>query len=75
MLFGGAEIVPDQAEVGFGALEMIEGRRRASVIAVGIEPARIDYGIELSAPVQAAFDEYLQVVRDTAAAIVAGGER
>ena len=54
----------------FGALEMIDEDRRAAVIAVGIEPAYIDYGVELSAPVQAAFAGYLQVVRDTAAAVV-----
>ena len=54
----------------FDAVAMIQDLRRPSVIAVGIEPACIDYGIELSEPVRAAFPDYLRIIRETVASIV-----
>lgn len=54
----------------FAALAMLEEARRPRVIAIGVEPARVEYGIELSEAVLAAFPDYLQVIRDTAAAAV-----
>ena len=69
-----ARPVGSSHEIGlFDALAMIEEDQRPSVIALGVEPACIDYGMELSEPVRAALPERLRIGRETIAAV--HGER
>jgi hydrogenase maturation protease len=56
-----------QPDVVLGVLEML-GADAGRVLVVGCEPASVDYGIGLSAPVQAAVDEAVRVVLDLVAA-------
>jgi hydrogenase maturation protease len=52
-----------QPDVVFGMLGMLDAGNR-HVLVVGCEPAGIDYGMGLSAPVAAAVDEAVRVVCD-----------
>ena len=45
------------------ALRMIPAERRPELLILGVEPAVIDYGLELSAPVRAALPGFLDAVR------------
>jgi len=60
-----------QPDVVFGLVEML-GAKRGRVLVVGCEPASIEHGIGLSAPVAAAVDEAVRIVTglvgDTASA-------
>ncbi len=60
-----------QPDVVFGVLDML-GAEAGRVLVVGCEPASVDYGIGLSAPVTAAIGEAVRVVLDLVAA--AGAE-
>jgi hydrogenase maturation protease len=59
-----------QPDVVFGMLGMLDAGTR-HVLIVGCEPASLDYGMGLSAPVTAAVDEAIRVVLDL---IVAAGD-
>ncbi len=50
-----------QPDVVFGLVEML-GAKRGRVLVVGCEPASIEHGIGLSAPVAAAVDEAVRIV-------------
>jgi hydrogenase maturation protease len=56
-----------QPDVVFGVLDML-GAEAGRVLVVGCEPASVDYGIGLSAPVTAAVNEAVRVVLDLVAA-------
>jgi hydrogenase maturation protease len=45
------------------------GAQAGRIVVVGCEPARVDYGMELSEPVAAAVDEAVRIVLDMAAAL------
>jgi hydrogenase maturation protease len=64
MLFDGHGMQPD---VVFGILGML-GEKAGQIFVVGCEPASVDYGMELSAPVAAAVDEAVRIVLDMVAA-------
>lgn len=49
------------------ALRMLPADKRPRVIVLGVEPARIDYGLELTPEVAAALPEFLDVVQRVAA--------
>jgi hydrogenase maturation protease len=52
------------------ALLLLPGDRRPEMIILGVEPERIDYGLELSPAVGGAFPEFVDTVRRTAAAFL-----
>ena len=60
-----------QPDVVFGVLDML-GAEAGRVLVVGCEPASVDYGIVLSAPVTAAIGQAVRVVLDLVAAASAG---
>jgi hydrogenase maturation protease len=62
-LFDGHGMQPD---VVFGMLGLL-GAQAGRIVVVGCEPARVDYGMELSEPVAAAVDEAVRVVLDMVA--------
>jgi hydrogenase maturation protease len=62
-LFDGHGMQPD---VVFGMLGLL-GAQAGRIVVVGCEPARVDYGMELSEPVAAAVDEAVRIVLDMAA--------
>jgi hydrogenase maturation protease len=62
-----------QPDVVFSMLGMLDAGAR-EVLVVGCEPASVDYGIGLSAPVQNAVDEAVRVVLDLVAGAAASGE-
>lgn len=66
-----------QPDVVLGVLGMLEGNAAGDlarqVLVVGCEPASVDYGIGLSAPVAAAVDEAVKVVLDLVSAAVRSG--
>ena len=55
-----------QPDVVLGVLDML-GASAARILVVGCEPASVDYGIELSEPVEAAVDDAVRVVLDLVA--------
>ena len=61
-----------QPDVVFGVLDML-GAEAGRVLVVGCEPASVDYGIGLSAPVTAAIGEAVRVVLDLVAAAAESG--
>ena len=63
VLFDGHGMQPD---VVFGMLGLL-GAQAGRIVVVGCEPARVDYGMELSEPVAAAVDEAVRIVLDMAA--------
>ena len=63
MLFDGHGMQPD---VVLGLLGRLGGQA-GRVFVVGCEPATVEYGMELSAPVAAAVDEAVRIVLDMAA--------
>jgi hydrogenase maturation protease len=60
-----------QPDVVFGVLDML-GADAGRVLVVGCEPASVDYGIGLSAPVTAAVSAAVRIVTDLVAAAAAG---
>jgi hydrogenase maturation protease len=46
------------------ALELIPGGRRPEISILGVEPAEIDYGLELSPAVKAAVPRVVDAVQD-----------
>jgi hydrogenase maturation protease len=62
-LFDGHGMQPD---VVFGMLGLL-GAQAGRIVVVGCEPARVDYGMELSEPVAAAVDEAVRIVLDMVA--------
>jgi hydrogenase maturation protease len=60
VLFDGHGMQPD---VVFGMLGLL-GAQAGRIVVVGCEPARVDYGMELSEPVAAAVDEAVRIVLD-----------
>jgi hydrogenase maturation protease len=62
-----------QPDVVFSMLGMLDAGAR-EVLVVGCEPASVDYGIGLSAPVAGAVDEAVRVVLDLVAGAAASGE-
>jgi hydrogenase maturation protease len=62
-----------QPDVVFSMLGMLDAGAR-EVLVVGCEPATVDYGIGLSAPVQEAVDEAVRIVLDLVANAAASGE-
>ena len=62
-----------QPDVVFSMLAMLDAGAR-EVLVVGCEPASVDYGIGLSAPVADAVDEAVRVVLDLVADATASGE-
>jgi len=63
VLFDGHGMQPD---VVFGMLGLL-GAQAGRIVVVGCEPARVDYGMELSEPVAAAVDEAVRIVLDMVA--------
>ena len=63
MLFDGHGMQPD---VVFGILGML-GAKAGRIVVVGCEPATVEHGMELSAPVAAAVDEAVRIVLELAA--------
>ncbi len=59
-----------QPDVVFGVLDML-GADAGRVLLVGCEPATVDYGMGLSAPVAAAVSEAVRVVTELVAAAAA----
>lgn len=55
------------------ALRLIPGARVPQIIALGVEPAVVDYGMELSPAVQAALPAYLEEIRALSAELLAAG--
>jgi len=47
------------------ALKFIKPEKRPEVYVLGVEPKTIDYGLELTPPVQAALPRFLQLIRET----------
>jgi hydrogenase maturation protease len=62
-----------QPDVVFSMLGMLDADSR-EVLVVGCEPATVDYGIGLSAPVAGAVDEAVRVVLDLVADAAASGD-
>jgi len=62
-----------QPDVVFSMLDMLDAGAR-EVLVVGCEPASVEYGIGLSAPVADAVDEAVRVVLDLIADAAASGE-
>jgi hydrogenase maturation protease len=62
-----------QPDVVFSMLGMLDAGAR-EVLVVGCEPASVDYGIGLSAPVGEAVDEAVRVVLDLVAGAAASGK-
>jgi hydrogenase maturation protease len=62
-----------QPDVVFSMLGMLDAGAR-EVLVVGCEPANVDYGIGLSAPVQGAVDAAVRIVLDLVADADASGE-
>jgi hydrogenase maturation protease len=62
-LFDGHGMQPD---VVFGMLGLL-GAQAGRIVVVGCEPARVDYGMELSEPVAAAVDKTVRIVLDMVA--------
>ena len=62
-----------QPDVVFGVLDML-GAHAGRVLLVGCEPATVDYGMGLSAPVAAAVCEAVRVVMELVAAAAAAHE-
>ena len=65
VLFDGHGMQPD---VVFGVLGLL-GARAGRIVVVGCEPARVDYGMELSEPVAAAVGEAVRIVTDMVATL------
>ena len=63
VLFDGHGMQPD---VVFGMLGLL-GAQAGRIVVVGCEPARVDYGMELSEPVAAAVDKTVRIVLDMVA--------
>jgi hydrogenase maturation protease len=63
VLFDGHGMQPD---VVFGMLGLL-GAQAGRIVVVGCEPARVDYGMELSEPVAAAVDKAVRIVLDMVA--------
>jgi hydrogenase maturation protease len=63
MLFDGHGMQPD---VVFGILGRL-GAKAGRIVVVGCEPATVEHGMELSAPVAAAVDEAVRIVLELAA--------
>jgi hydrogenase maturation protease len=63
VLFDGHGMQPD---VVFGMLRLL-GAQAGRIVVVGCEPARVDYGMELSEPVAAAVDKAVRIVLDMVA--------
>jgi hydrogenase maturation protease len=55
-----------QPDVVFGMLSLL-GAQAGRIVVVGCEPARVDYGMELSEPVAAAVDKAVRIVLDMVA--------
>jgi hypothetical protein len=49
---------------------MLSEEKRPGLIVLGVEPQRIDYGLELSQAVREALPEFLATVRSTTAVLV-----
>ena len=47
------------------ALKFIKPEKRPEVYVLGVEPKTIDYGLELTPPVQVALPRFLQLIRET----------
>jgi hydrogenase maturation protease len=56
-----------QPDVVLGVLDMLGAARPARILVVGCEPASVEYGMELSAPVARAAGEAVQTVLDLVA--------
>jgi len=54
-----------------GVLGMLPADRRPDLIILGVEPERIDYGLELSPTVRAVLHEFVETVRRTARSLLA----